>query len=65
MVSVQLADLRRSEREREGCADSGHLPEQGQAIPGDPFRPFAVRGGGIPVAHRADPARAGRYLPIA
>jgi len=25
-VSVQLADLRRNERERKGCAESGHEP---------------------------------------
>jgi hypothetical protein len=65
-LSVQSRDLRGDAGQRARRADSGHLPERGELLPGDPFPPFAVRGGGgIRVAHCADPARAGRYLPVA
>ena len=39
-VSVKLADLRWSERERKGCADSGHSPGRRRTTPLDPKLPF-------------------------
>ena len=39
-MSVQLADLRQSEREREGCADSGRSGARGLTSQIDPEEPF-------------------------